>query len=204
MQLEKANFSLVSATSDMQTALKSAEDAFTDRYLKALEDLKVARAGSVELEERLANLRSELQSAHLRLDEKNAELEVLLLQNDATFKDKLAIIEELQANLAQRDGSIEALSSQNDCLLGTVQELNTRVRELEDELEVTTRITAEQEDQLQRLLINGSDLQKDQLAEQTTLLSQQDARISTLRNDLSNIEQRLLNWSMPLIGYSSS
>ncbi|KAE8303825.1 hypothetical protein GL50803_009492 [Giardia duodenalis] len=191
LQLEKANFSLVSATSDMQTALKSAEDAFTDRYLKALEDLKVARAGSVELEERLANLRSELQSAHLRLDEKNAELEVLLLQNDATFKDKLAIIEELQANLAQRDGSIEALSSQNDCLLGTVQELNTRVRELEDELEVTTRITAEQEDQLQRLLINGSDLQKDQLAEQTTLLSQQDARISTLRNDLSNIEQRL-------------
>lgn len=191
LQLEKANFSLVSATSDMQTALKSAEDAFTDRYLKALEDLKVARAGSVELEERLANLRLELQSAHLRLDEKNAELEALLLQNDATLKDKLAIIEELQANLAQRDGSIEALSSQNDCLLGTVQELNTRVRELEDELEVTTRITAEQEDQLQRLLINGSDLQKDQLAEQTTLLSQQDARISTLRNDLSNIEQRL-------------
>lgn len=191
LQLEKANFSLVSATSDMQTALKSAEDAFTDRYLKALEDLKVARAGSVELEERLANLRSELQSAHLRLDEKNAELEALLLQNDATLKDKLAIIEELQANLAQRDGSIEALSSQNDCLLGTVQELNTRVRELEDELEVTTRRTAEQEDQLQRLLINGSDLQKDQLAEQTTLLSQQDARISTLKSDLSNIEQRL-------------
>ncbi|ESU37314.1 Chromosome segregation protein SMC [Giardia duodenalis] len=191
LQLEKANFSLVSATSDMQTALKSAEDAFTDRYLKALEDLKVARAGSVELEERLANLRSELQSAHLRLDEKNAELEALLLQNDATLKDKLAIIEELQANLAQRDGSVEALSSQNDCLLGTVQELNTRVRGLEDELEVTTRRTAEQEDQLQRLLINGSDLQKDQLAEQTALLSQQDARISTLRSDLSNIEQRL-------------
>ncbi|EFO63371.1 Coiled-coil protein [Giardia lamblia P15] len=191
LQVEKANSNLASATSDMQIALKSAEDAFTDRYLKTLEDLKVAKASSLELEERLTNLQSELQSAHLRLDEKDAELEILQVQNDTILKDKLTTIEELQTNLAQRDGSIEALALQSDRLMSTVQELNTRVCELEDELEIKTRTIAEQEERLQRLLTNGSDLQKGQLAEQSALLSQHDAKINTLRSDLSNIEQHL-------------
>lgn len=191
LQVEKANTNLVNATSDMQTALKSAENAFTDRYLKALEDLKVARASSVELEERLANLRSELQSAHLRLDEKDAEMEALQLQNEALLKEKTATIDKLQSSLVHRDDSANVLSSQNDRLVANLQELGTRIRELEGELDAKTRTVAEQGEKLQLLLANGSDLQNNQISEQATLLTQKDAKISALRGDLSNVEHRL-------------
>lgn len=191
LQIEKANTSLANATSDMQTALKSAEDAFTDRYLKTLEDLKVARAGSVELEERLANLRSELQSAHLRIDEKVAEMEALQLQNDALIRDKEATIDKLQASLTRRDDSAEALSSQNDSLAADIRELNARIHELEDGLDAKTQELTEKNEQLQALLTNGLDMQNNQISEQANLLSQQDTKIGALKGDLSNIEYRL-------------
>lgn len=191
LQVEKANTSLVNATSDMQIALKSAEDAFTNRYLKALEDLKVARAGSVELEERLVNLRSELQSAHLRLDEKEAEMEALQFQNEVFISDKESIIDKLQASLTRQGDSIEALSLQNDSLTANIQELNTRIRVLENELALKTGELIGKNEHLHALLTNGSDTQNTQISEQAKLLLQQDAKIGALKSDFSNIEHRL-------------